>query len=230
LFYEVLGDEPVTPEKKAAIEEILRDNKDEKSIIITSVISHIEIIPSKIEQKKPGAEGQYLALFDGKRFLDIEINRNILMRAREIREFYYRPAGTGTAPKIMDAADAVHLATASIYEVDEFQTRDDDSKGTKIPLVSLYKWSGSDKLCAKYELKIVSPEHDQKALALDAPAPAALPPKGEELTDEDLEWLEKELAKEDKAVAPALTDARATSKQEGADEPATQKPAGGTKP
>ncbi|MGH7840178.1 MAG: hypothetical protein ACREQT_01490 [Candidatus Binataceae bacterium] len=62
----------------------------------------------------------------------------------------------------MDAADAVRLATASIYDVKDFHTRDAESKGTKIPLVSLYAWSGVDLLCGKYKLPIVSPETEQK--------------------------------------------------------------------
>jgi hypothetical protein len=103
-----------------------------------------------------------------KRFIDIEVGRNILMRAREIRDYYYRPSSTTpkASAKIMDAADAVHLATASIYGAKEFHTRDDDSKGTKIPLVSLYTWSGVDQLCGKYGLSIVSPETAQGVLDL----------------------------------------------------------------
>ncbi len=173
LFYEVLGDEPVTLEKKAAIEEILTVNKDGQSLILTSIVTHLEVIPKKLEAKKPGAERKYFGLFDGKKFLDVEISRNILMRAREIRDFYYRPSNSKakTTAKMMDSADAVHLATASIYGVAAFHTRDDDDQGSKIPLVTLYKWSGVDKLCGKYSLNIVSPEHDQKALHLAPPPP-----------------------------------------------------------
>jgi len=162
LFYEVLGDEPVAIEKKEAINDILIDNKNGKNLIITSIIKNIEIIPTKIDQKNKELSASIWRSFDGKRFLDIEINRNILMRAREIREFYYGPPTNNSPPKIMDAADAIHLATASIYDVDAFHTRDDDSKGIKIPLVSLYKWSGIDKLCGKYNLNIVSPEHTKR--------------------------------------------------------------------
>ncbi|WP_162130868.1 hypothetical protein, partial [Bradyrhizobium yuanmingense] len=135
MFYEVLGDEPVTPEKKAAIQEILGDNQAKKNLIVCSVLTHLEVIPSKIEAKKPGAETQYLGIFDGEHFVDIEISRNILMRAREIREYYYRPAdpATGKPAKVMDAADAAHLATATIYNVDEFHTRDDDDRDSRFP-------------------------------------------------------------------------------------------------
>jgi hypothetical protein len=144
------------------------DAKNLQNIIITSVITHLEIIPKKLKDKGADDEKQYLSLFDGKRFIDVEIGRNILMRAREIRDYYYKPSNTAakTQAKIMDAADAVHLATASIYGAKEFHTRDDDSKGMKIPWGSLYAWSGVDKLCGKYALSIVSPETDQKVLDL----------------------------------------------------------------
>jgi predicted nucleic acid-binding protein len=168
MFYEVLGDEPVSPERKAAIQAILDKNKNGQNLIMTSVITHLEVLPKKLKDKDVDDEKQYLALFDGKRFIDVEVSRNILMRAREIRDFYYRPANAKlqTKSKNMDAGDAVHLATASIYGAAEFHTRDDDSKGTKIPLVSLYKWSGVDKLCGKYPLAIVCPETDQGILNL----------------------------------------------------------------
>lgn len=63
----------------------------------------------------------------------------------------------------MDLGDAIHLATASILGVTSFHTRDDNKKGNKIPLVGLYKMSGHDKLCGKYDLKIESPESNQGA-------------------------------------------------------------------
>lgn len=171
MFYEVLGDEPVSAEKKAAVDELLQFNKDGKNVIVTSVIAHLEVLPKKLASKSAAHtedDKKYLGMFDGKRFVDVEISRNILTRAREIRDFYYRPADTKTKTqaKMMDAADAVHLATASLYSASAFHTRDDDSQGRKVPLVSLYSWSGFDKLCNKYPLAIVSPEHDQGVLNL----------------------------------------------------------------
>lgn len=166
MFYEVLGDEIVTSEKKEAIEEVLLKNKKYENLIITSVVTHLEVLPSKLEQKHSEGERKYRSMFDGKRFLDYEITRNTLIRAREIREFYYRAPKLDASAKIMDATDALHLATATLFNVTEFHTRDDNSKGTKIPLVSLYQWSGVDKVCGKYPLKIVSPEHDQGTLDL----------------------------------------------------------------
>lgn len=168
MFYEVLGDEPVGPQKKSAVNKILEENKDQKNVIFTSIIAHVEILPKKLTDKNTDDEKQYLSLFDGKHFADIEISRNILVRAREIRDFYYKAADSeGKGCKIMDAADALHLATASIYEADEFHTRDNDKKSTKIPLVDLYQWSGTEQLCGKYPLKIISPEDDEPGFDFD---------------------------------------------------------------
>jgi predicted nucleic acid-binding protein len=175
MFYEVLGDEPVTPQRRAAVQQILEANKAGENVIVTSVITHLEVIPAKLEAKKPGAAQQYLGMFDAKRFVEIEINRNILLRAGEIREFYFRAAdpANGKSQKVMDTADAIHLATATIYSAGEFNTRDDDQKASKIPLVSLYSWSGVNKVCGKYPLNIVSPEAAQGVLDLETQKPSA---------------------------------------------------------
>lgn len=172
LFYEVLGDEKVTPTKRAAVEEILIANLNNENLIVTSVITHLEVLPAKLEGKKADAAAKYMKLFDGKRYLDVEISANILMRARDIRDFYFKPADlSGHGGKMMDLGDAIHLATATIYGAGEFHTRDADDKGSKIPLLKLYEYSGVPKVCGKWDLKIESPDAKQGALngVLDQP-------------------------------------------------------------
>lgn len=169
MFYEVLGDEPVSAQKKAAVTEILEANEKGENYIITSVITHLEVLPTKLEGKGVDDEADYLAQFDAQKMGDIEINSNILLRAREIRDFYYKPAGAdGKGAKMMDLGDSIHLATASIYGAVVFHTRDDDHKGTKISLLKLYE-GGTPKLCGKYDLKIESPESPQGNLDLPKP-------------------------------------------------------------
>lgn len=166
MFYEWLGAEPVSSTKRDAVQEILEDNKKKDNHIFTSVISHLEVLPKKLSEKHFHDDQAYLDLFDGVHFSQQEVGLNVLMRAREIRDFYYRPADpeNGIKAKMMDAGDAIHLATASIYGCNEFHTRDDDDKGVKIPLLRLYSLSGSNLLCGKYQLKIVSPETAQTVL------------------------------------------------------------------
>jgi hypothetical protein len=66
---------------------------------MTSVITHLEVFPRKLKDKGVDDEKQYLALFEGTRFIDVEVSRNILMCAREIRDFYYRPSIAATKSK-----------------------------------------------------------------------------------------------------------------------------------
>lgn len=168
MFYEVLGNEPVSLEKKTASDEILAANERQENHIITSVITHLEVLPKKLGEKGASDEDDYLSQFDGLHFGEIEMNTNILLRAREIRDFYYVAGDAeGKGSKMMDLGDAIHLATASIYKADEFHTRDNDKKGNKIPLLKLYEISGNQKLCGRYDLKIVSPAASEPKLDLN---------------------------------------------------------------
>lgn len=168
MFYEVLGNEQVDSRKRAKIDEILAANEKEENLIVTSVISHLEVLPDKLEGKGVTDANDYLSLFDAVHFAELEISANILLRAREVRNHYYKPPDSnGHGGKMMDLGDAIHLATASIFSATEFHTRDRDSKGSKIPLVGLYAAYNETKLCAKYDLKIVSPESPQGVLALE---------------------------------------------------------------
>lgn len=161
IFYEWLGKESVSATKKEAIDEILAANEKKENLITTSVITHLEVLPRKLDEKGAADEQDYLSLFDATHFHEIEINTNIIMRAREIRDFYYSPLAEGSGYKMMDLGDCIHLATASINGVAEFHTRDSSRKGAKVPLLKLYELSGVSKLCGKYDLKILSPEASQ---------------------------------------------------------------------
>jgi len=164
LFYEWLGEESVEATKKDAVEDILAANEKGENLIITSVVSHLEVLPRKLGEKGATDEEDYLALFDAVHFHEVEVSTNVILRAREIRDFYYSPLSGEGGYKMMDLGDCLHLATASIHGVDEFHTRDNDRKGAKVPLLKLYEVSGNPKLCGKYELKIVSPEAAQLRL------------------------------------------------------------------
>lgn len=163
IFYEWLGKELLDSSKKAAIDELVTANSKQENVIATSVITHLEVLPEKLEAKGVADEEDYLALFDGVHFHEIELNTNTILRAREIRDYYFQPPGPDGF-KMMDLGDCIHLAAASINNVKEFHTRDNDSKKGKVPLLGLYELYGDTKLCGKYDLKIVSPESPQGSL------------------------------------------------------------------
>lgn len=165
MFYEILGNEQSSTMKKAAVQDVLTDNKDAKNMIITSVVTHLEVLPSKLDIKGANDERGYLALFDALHFVEIELSTNIVLRAREIRDFYYvAPDDQGIGAKMMDVGDAIHLATATIHHANEFHTRDNYKKKGNLPLLDLYKVSGNPRVCGKYDLRIISPEAPQGAL------------------------------------------------------------------
>lgn len=162
IWYEHLNREMVSPLQRQGLREILADNVAQENLIVTSVITHLEVLPEKLTGTDAIKEKMYFDQFDGVHMRTEQVSDNVLRLAREIRSFYFRspPQGGGYA-KIMDLGDAIHLATAALLNVDEFHTRDDSDAKTKIPLVSLYKWSGVSTLCGRYPLKIVSPEAAQ---------------------------------------------------------------------
>lgn len=158
LFYEHLKGEAVSIDKKIAVGEILLDNKDKRNRICTSVITHAEILPKKLG---PEAEEKYWSMFGSMYFFDIEISRQILELAREIKDFYYVPhdATDKTVGKMMSTGDAFQLATAIAHDVTEFHTRDGKRKGGNVSLLGLGGAEG--KVCGLYPLKITSPSTAQ---------------------------------------------------------------------
>ena len=163
IFYEWLCAEEVEQDKKAGIQKIILENQEGKNLILTSTITHLEVLPEKLLNK--GADkDSFTSLFAGKEISTIDIDVNILMLAKEIRDFYYLPAlDENRDKKMMDLGDAIHLATAIIYEVDEFHTRDKNNKGLKVSLLDLHK---NGKICNKYELNIISPKDAQGFLGI----------------------------------------------------------------
>lgn len=165
MFFEWLGEESVSKEYKEGVDHVLDENDKGSNLIITSVITDLEVLPEKLDDKSAGASTTYNDLFDGEKFHQTEVNKNILILAREIRSYYFKLSDdNGRGGKMMDLGDSIHLASAIIHEVDEFHTRDKSSKGSKVPLVTLYENSGVNQVCGKYEIKIVSPLAEEPKL------------------------------------------------------------------
>lgn len=173
IFYEHLNQEPVDVYMKQAIDDILEANRRKANKVCTSAITHLEVLPSKLASQK---EVAYWGFFTTEFFYDIELDRNIVALARELRNFYYQPSivdiKTGKVEqnhKLMGPGDALHLATAIIQGVTEFHTRDKKRKSGNIPLLGLPEMSPGGKICGKYELRIVSPITNSPRLGLEVP-------------------------------------------------------------
>jgi predicted nucleic acid-binding protein len=160
IFYEHLTDEPVERLKKQAIDLLLKENKEKRNRICTSVITHTEVIPKKLD----GREKAYWERFDSMYFFDIPLERNIIILGREIKDYYYKPPDDRNGYRIMSTGDALHLATAIIHNVSEFCTRDKNSKGGNVKLLGLPENSPNGRVCGQYSLRVVSPEAQQGQL------------------------------------------------------------------
>lgn len=163
IFYEHLNDEPASSHRKLAVKELLLDNKDKRNRICTSVFTHLEIVPKKLH---PEVEARYWSQFGSLHFFDIEISANVLMLAREIKDFYYRDKSETEPYQCLSSGDAVHLATAIAYGVTAFHTRDNNKRNGNVPLLGLDKRSPQGLVCGKYPLKIESPESEQGDLGV----------------------------------------------------------------
>lgn len=160
ILLEHFREEPVAPTKSRAIQRLLAENKEPGNRIVTSVVTHIEVLPKKLTVKDHSNEAKYWSYYDGRHFLDIEVSRNVLNLAREIKNYYYRPHDpkTGTPHRMLGTGDAIHLATAIIYKVDELHTRDGKRNGGNVPLLGLPESSPNGKIAGQWPLKVISPE------------------------------------------------------------------------
>ncbi|MCH9853712.1 MAG: PIN domain-containing protein [Alphaproteobacteria bacterium] len=161
MFYEWLCDEQKPEEEHAGIKKIILENQKQQNRIITSAITHLEVLPSKLSAKGSNRD-DFSNLFDNTYMGSIDMTPNILWLAKDIRDFYFTPNNNNQqSRKMMDLGDAIHLATAIIYKVDEFHTRDNTKKGGKVPLLTLSAETQSGKICNEYDLSIISPSDNQ---------------------------------------------------------------------
>lgn len=162
IFYEHLNEEQTEPRKRQAVDDCLEQNKQKRNRICTSVITHTEVLPKKLDKT---LEQRYWEKFQSLYFFDIEIDRNVISLAREIKDYYFNPGDpVGVNYKMLSTGDAIHLATAIIHQVNEFHTRDKNPKHGNIKLLGLPESSPSGKICGLHSLRVLSPEVSQGRL------------------------------------------------------------------
>lgn len=147
-FIAWLRGESLNPGELEGFEEIVKQVENGSATLFTSALTRSEVLEGKMlpSQKKTFAE-----LFQRKNVLSVDISDRVLNLCREIREWNSK----------ISTPDAIHLATAILYEADEFHTTDGGGKrkraGDLLPL------SGN---VAGRDLKICTPQSNQLKLAL----------------------------------------------------------------
>lgn len=181
LFYEYFGGETggLTAQQLAGTRGVMREVEEKKLRIVTSLLTQLEVVPSKLDEKRAGANRKFLASFDSVRMVGVEVTPNVISRAREIRDYYYEAGipeerdvsgkliSQMRAPRYMDLGDCVHVATATLYSVKTLHTRDGSRKTTKkrsnVSLLEVGQKSGG-MICGRWKLHICEPNPGEAAL------------------------------------------------------------------
>ena len=99
--------------------------------IVTSVLTQVEVLQSRLPV---GVGHLFLDLM--KRLTRIGTDTKVASLAHDIRDYYMMRA-TEHGGKTLSTPDAIHLATAILYRVDEFHTFDDDGDAKSLGLMPL---------------------------------------------------------------------------------------------
>lgn len=134
------------------IEEVSRSVGNNRINLTTSVITFVEILESSLGQE--GVE-KLSNIFKRRNVVPINVDIRIAKLAADIRDHYKKIERSIKTP------DAIHLATAINYKVDELQTFD-GSRG-RPGLLSL---NGN---VMGYNLKIVQPQKNQSSFRFPIP-------------------------------------------------------------
>jgi len=139
------------------IKDVVEEVEIGRAVLFTSSLTRGEIYQGRLSQQQ---RDMFAALMRRRNVREINADSRIMDRASSIREHHDNPI----EKRKISTPDATHLATAILYEADEFQTMDGLQKGgsNKRKLIAL---SGN---VAGYPLKIIQP------YPLNAPPPAEL--------------------------------------------------------
>jgi predicted nucleic acid-binding protein len=152
-----------------AIAQIANENFQRKNVIITSTITFIEVMASKIRAEK---EALFRKSFRTGDHIAYDVDPPIALRARELRENLAKHE----SGKNLSTPDAIHIATALIYKADCLFSFDDGQKEKRhLGLLELNKDARVD------GLEICKPNVPQQELGLATPVPA-LPPVSPQTT------------------------------------------------
>jgi predicted nucleic acid-binding protein len=103
----------------SGLDEIAKEVTANRAILCTSVATQTEILQGKMS---PEQSERLENLFKRRNVISINLDTRIAKRASEIRNFYHEREIKLSVP------DCQHLATAILYEADEFHTLDGDGK------------------------------------------------------------------------------------------------------
>lgn len=150
VFIAWLQDETRAPGEMEGIEEVVRQIDARQALLLTSVLTRTEVLECRLTDQ---ARRRFELGLQRRSIQMIAQDHRVADRSHEIRNYYAQRSIKLSTP------DCVHLATAVIYQADEFHTFDGaEDKPRRTKLIPL---SGN---VAGYPLIIRTPCADQPSL------------------------------------------------------------------
>ena len=151
IFIAWLKNEKHNPGEIEGIEAIAKLVMENKADLFTSELTRTEVLEGKMASEE---RERFQKLFQRRNVISVDLGSRVMDLSRTIREWNHD----------ISTQDSIHLATAILYEADEFHTTDGGGKrkrkGDLIPL------SGN---VAGHKLKICTPTSDQPGLLTGIP-------------------------------------------------------------
>lgn len=126
----------------AGIKDYVRRLQNREIRVMTSAITYAEVTASKLPV---GVDQQFLDLMRSTKVDVIGADIRVTKMARDLRD-YYSSQPERFNSKTLCAPDAIHLASAIIYQASEFHTFDGSNKGGTLGLLRLDGDVGGHKL------------------------------------------------------------------------------------
>lgn len=140
------------PAEMAGLAEVVDMVDRGKAILMTSVLWRAEVLDSTLT---PAQKKRLEAVFDGRSIIELTIDSRVMNLTSEIRNFHRTSKRKDTIKNIR-VPDAIHLASAILYEATEFHTFDGARSGeNKGGLLTL------DGNVAGHRLRICAPKAEQ---------------------------------------------------------------------
>lgn len=157
LFLAWLNDETRESGEMDGVREVIARHKRREVKLITSVLTRVEVLQSKIPV---GVGNSFTDLL--KRMTQLGMDTKVAGLSHDLRDYYSANAAENGG-KTLSTPDAIHLATAIHYRADEFHTFDNDGSAKNLGLLPLSGDVGGNRL------KICKPEAKSPQLDLKKP-------------------------------------------------------------
>ncbi len=113
-----------TDDEMAGIKELVELIDNNQAILLTSSITRIEVLDCKLYGE---TKDDFVKLFLRRNFQEKAVNKRVASLAHDIRNSFQKEKELGNKnTKKIKTPDAIHLATAILYEAETFYTFDGD--------------------------------------------------------------------------------------------------------